>query len=63
VRLVVELDGEDNHSSRGQVRRDRRKEMDIRAAGFRVVRYSAEQVFERPGEVIVDVRRLREDAS
>ena len=59
VRLVVELDGYDNHRSPAQVRRDRRKELDIRAAGFGIVRYSGEQVFKRPHEVIADIRRLR----
>jgi hypothetical protein len=43
-RLVVELDGHDNHSSRAQIRRDRRNELRLRSAGYRVNRYTSEQV-------------------
>ncbi len=33
-RLVVELDGYDNHATRGQMERDRREELELRAAGL-----------------------------
>src|SRR5579884_1834447 len=45
-RLVVELDGENNHSSWGQIQDDRSKELRLRAAGFVVVRYGTRQVEE-----------------
>ena len=57
-RIAVELDGYDNHHTPAQLRRDRRKEMAIRKAGFVPVRYSPEQVFEQPQEVAADVLRL-----
>ena len=59
IRLVVELDGYGNHHTPAQLKRDRRKELDVRAARFDLIRYSAEQVFEQPAAVTADVRRQR----
>jgi hypothetical protein len=60
-RLVVELDGYDNHSTRGQMERDRRKELELRAAGFLVIRYTSHQVTEQPELVAADLlARLQE---
>ena len=56
--LAVELDGYRNHRSPAQIERDRRKELDLRAAGLRPVRYSGEQLTNRRAEVIADLRRL-----
>src|SRR5205807_1034807 len=57
-RIAVELDGYGNHRSPAQVKRDRRKELDLRKAGLLPVRYSPEQVYDQPQEVIADVKRL-----
>jgi putative AbiEi antitoxin of type IV toxin-antitoxin system/uncharacterized protein DUF559 len=55
-RVVVELDGRDNHSSPGQMERDRRKDLQLRAAGYVVLRYTwAQIIFEAPA-VIADLR-------
>lgn len=43
-RLIVELDGRDNHSSWAQIQRDRSNELRLRTAGFDVVRYGWIQV-------------------
>jgi hypothetical protein len=43
-RAAVELDGPGNHRSPAQMRRDRRKDLDLRAAGLTTVRYSDEQI-------------------
>jgi very-short-patch-repair endonuclease len=43
-RLVVEVDGPGNHRTPAQIRRDRRKELDLRTAAVTVLRYSDEQV-------------------
>ena len=58
-KLVVELDGKDNHSSWGQIQRDRSNEMRVRGAGFDVFRYGTAQLEEQPSLVAGDViRRL-----
>jgi hypothetical protein len=54
-RLVVELDGKDNHSSWAQIQRDRSNEMRVRAAGFDVYRYGTAQLEEQPEPVARDV--------
>jgi very-short-patch-repair endonuclease len=57
-RIAVELDGYGNHHSPAQLKRDRRKELALRTAGYTPVRYSEEQLTRRPKEVIADLRRL-----
>ncbi len=42
--LAVELDGYGNHHTPAQLKRDRAKEMALRAAGLTAIRYSAEQL-------------------
>ena len=62
-RIVVELDGRDNHSSPGQMERDRRKDLQLRAAGYVVVRYTwAQLVFEAPA-VMADLRAILSSAA
>jgi hypothetical protein len=54
-KLVVELDGRDNHSSWAQIQRDRRKELKLRRVGIEVIRYGWEQVEEEPTLVEADL--------
>jgi hypothetical protein len=54
-RLVVELDGRDNHSSWAQIQRDRSNELRLRTAGFDVHRYGTVQIEEEPEPVAHDV--------
>jgi Protein of unknown function (DUF559) len=56
-RLVVELDGKDNHSSWAQIQDDRSKELRLRAAGFDVIRYGTRQVEEELDLVAADLYR------
>jgi hypothetical protein len=56
-KLVVELDGEDNHSSWNQIQTDRSKELRLRAAAFDVVRYGTRQLEEEPALVEDDLLR------
>ena len=54
-RLIVELDGKDNHSSWAQIQRDRSNELRLRAAGFDVNRYGTVQFEEQPELVARDL--------
>ena len=54
-RLVVELDGKDNHSSWAQIQRDRSNELTLRAAGFDVLRYGTVQLEDEAAPVARDV--------
>jgi hypothetical protein len=54
-RLVVELDGRAAHEAPAAVARDRQRELALREAGFRVLRYSWQQVTEQPARVAADV--------
>jgi very-short-patch-repair endonuclease len=61
-RVVVELDGADNHSSRGQIERDRRKDLQLRAAAYVVLRYTWAQVALEAPAVTSDVRAILNSA-
>ncbi|HEY1593133.1 MAG TPA: hypothetical protein VGF81_15150 [Solirubrobacteraceae bacterium] len=58
--IAIELDGHGNHHTPAQLKRDRRKEMDLRKAGWTPIRYSGEQLDGRH-DVIADITRLRND--
>lgn len=53
--LVVELDGEANHSTPAQIRRDRASELTLRGHGLDVIRYDWDQVHRQPGLVRADL--------
>jgi hypothetical protein len=56
-RVVVELDGEPNHSSWAQIQRDRSNELKLRAARFDVRRYGWAQLDDEPVLVEDDLKR------
>jgi hypothetical protein len=63
-RLVVELDGRNNHSSWAQIQRDRSNEMRLRGAGLDVVRYGWAQLDDEAELVATDLlRNLRSTAA
>jgi very-short-patch-repair endonuclease/predicted transcriptional regulator of viral defense system len=55
-RLVVEVDGPSNHRTPAQIRRDRRKDFDLRAAGLTVLRYADEQVTKHERLVAAEIQ-------
>jgi hypothetical protein len=55
-RLIVELDGHETHANPVANEEDRRRELILRRAGYRVVRYTWEQVTRHPGAVVDDLR-------
>ena len=52
ARLVVEVDGYAFHSSRSSFERDRRKDAELIAAGYRVLRFTWRQIADEPAAVI-----------
>lgn len=55
-RLIVEADGYAFHSSRDDYRRDRRRMNELERLGWRVLRFSWEDVTQRPEHVVGTVR-------
>jgi predicted transcriptional regulator of viral defense system len=61
--LVVELDGHANHSSPAQLRRDRQRDLGLRAHGLTVVRYDWNLVTRQPQDTHADLLRQLDLAS
>ena len=56
ARLVVEVDGFAFHADREAYRKDRRRGNALQRAGWRVLRFSWEDVVGAPDSVVADVR-------
>ena len=56
-KVVVELDSRTAHSTSRTIENDHRRDMDIRAAGFIVLRYTWRQLVDEPRRVVADLRR------
>lgn len=55
-RLIVELDGRRWHSTAEAMERDRRRDRDANAHGWKVLRFSWEEVTERPRSFVNEIR-------
>jgi very-short-patch-repair endonuclease len=55
--IVVELDSRLAHSTTRAIENDHGRDLDLRAAGFTVLRYTWRQVVEEPRRVVADLRR------
>ena len=56
-RLVVELDGHATHATRRQRRADAERDARLALAGWRVLRFTYEDVTRRPAYVVTTVER------
>lgn len=56
ARLVVELDGRRYHDGRTQLDADRRRDNRLMAEGWRVLRFTWEDLIQRPAEVVATIR-------
>ena len=54
-KVIVEVDGFRFHSSRAAFERDRKRDADLAARGFRVVRVTWRQIVDRPEAVIARI--------
>jgi very-short-patch-repair endonuclease len=57
-RVIVELDSVAAHATPARMKLDRARDLRLRTAGYRVARYSWDQVTQEPEAVIRDVRQL-----
>jgi hypothetical protein len=57
-KIVVELDGHAAHNTPTAMEDDRRRDLELRAAGFTVLRYTWAQVTQEPELVVAELRRL-----
>ena len=63
ARLVVEVDGFAFHADRAAYRKDRRRSNALQRAGWRVLRFSWEDVVGAPDAVVADVRAVLQTAA
>ena len=54
---VIEVDGHAYHSTRQATTRDRRKDDDLESAGYRVTRFTADQILHDPEDTLARTRR------
>ncbi len=57
-KLVVEVDGFAFHATRAAFERDRARDADLQAAGYRVIRLTWRQIVEEPHAVVARLARL-----
>lgn len=55
AKLVVEIDETSGHRTPAQIRRDRRREFELRAAGYTVLRYTEEQLLTMPARIAAEI--------
>jgi very-short-patch-repair endonuclease len=56
-KVVVELDSRTAHSTARAIENDHRRDLELRAAGYTVLRYTWRQLVEEPEQVVADLRR------
>jgi hypothetical protein len=56
-KLIVEIDGYDGHRTRAQLERDHQRDLELRAAGYIVLRYTLRQLKHSPDAVAAELAR------
>jgi len=57
-KIGIEIDGYEYHSDKYSFTQDRQRERDLDLAGWRLIRFSGEEVFRYPDECVLDAARL-----
>lgn len=55
LKLAIELDGHTWHSSKGQFTKDRKRQRELEALGWRVIRFSGKEILDNPIECVMQV--------
>jgi predicted transcriptional regulator of viral defense system len=55
-RVVAEVDGYEYHSNRSAFEKDRRRDVTLQLAGFRVLRFTHRRLVEEPDQVVAELR-------
>lgn len=48
LKLVIECDGHEYHSSKTQIKRDNERDYDLKSSGYEVLHFSGSQIYENP---------------
>jgi very-short-patch-repair endonuclease len=57
-KTAIELDGHDYHSSKEQLRRDKKRERDLARHGWRVIRYTGSDIYANPAYCFKEVLEI-----
>lgn len=58
VKIIVECDGYDYHSSKEQIKKDNERDMILKTAGYDVVRFTGSQIFNDPIKCVEETMKL-----
>jgi very-short-patch-repair endonuclease len=56
-KIVIEVDGWRGHRTPAQLHADHQRDLELRAAGYIVLRYTERQLLDTPAAVAADIRR------
>ncbi len=57
AKVIVEVDGIHGHRTKAQIERDHQRDLELRALGYIVLRYTEAQLRDMPAAVAADIRR------
>ena len=57
AKVIVEVDGIRGHRTKAQIERDHQRDLELRALGYIVLRYTEAQIRDTPAAVAADIRR------
>ena len=58
IEMIIECDGHEFHSTKQQIEKDNKRDMDLKKAGYEVVHFSGSQIFKEPFKCVMDAVNL-----